>query len=180
MAVTGRSRNAPCFCGSGRKLKHCCARELTLVRTWRGKGNCRWRFWKAHTEGGRYASELAEHLCSGERIWIARGTLAGTSWMIDDELASLFHILDRLPGALYHWAAEQTMTALNDAAPAFKEGAHDSPDDDTDESPILGEIHDLMLEVMSLAHAGDALMAHLPMVGSASPLHDRLRTRAAA
>jgi hypothetical protein len=164
MAVSGRARNAPCFCGSGRKLKHCCARELTLVRTWSGTrrddGNCDWRFWSPHTRAGRYASELAQHLCSGERFWIARDSAAGTSWLIDDELVSLFQILDRLPGALYTWVAEQTMSALGDAAPAFKGDAHDSTDEK--EGPILGEIHELTREVMSLAYAGDTFMAHLP------------------
>ncbi|MGO8906668.1 MAG: SEC-C domain-containing protein [Solirubrobacteraceae bacterium] len=180
MTVSGQARNAPCFCGSGRKLKHCCARELTPVRTWSGTrpdhGDCRWRFYRPHTTAGRYAGELAEHLCSGERFWIARGTAAGTSWMIDDEPASLFHILDRLPGALYTWVAEQTMTALNDAAPAFKGDTHDSTDED--EGPILGEIHELMREVMSLAHAGDTFMMHLP--ASVRPIPPSGWTRLAA
>lgn len=52
------------------------------------------------------------------------------------------------------------MTALNDAVPASNADA--PADDDPDETPILGEIHQLMLEVLRLAHASDALEAHLP------------------
>lgn len=156
MAVARRSRNAPCFCGSGRKLKHCCARQLTAVRTWKHPTkNCRWRFWRPHHKDGRYASELVEHLCTGERVWIARGTINAATWLIDDEPVTLLGVLDHLPPAHYHWALEQTMTTLSDAAPD-----HDEPDDDPDR-PIPPEIRQLMLEVLALAHASDALDAHL-------------------
>lgn len=155
MAVAGRARNAPCFCGSGRKLKHCCARQLTPVRTWKHTTNaCRWRFWTPHNRDGRYGSELAEHICTGERVWIACGTADGTTWLIDDNPVTLFAVLDQLPAAHYQWAIEQTMTALDDAA----------PDDNADEDPdreIPPEIRHLMLEVLALAHASDALDAHL-------------------
>jgi hypothetical protein len=55
-----------------------------------------------HGAWRRYATEVAEHVCNGERSWIARATPADTSWLIDDELATLLEILDRLPAALYH------------------------------------------------------------------------------
>jgi hypothetical protein len=59
---------------------------------------------------------------------------------------------------------EQTMNALNDAALGPSNDT-DAPagDDDPDETPVLGEIHQLMLEVLRLAHASDALEAHLPI-----------------
>ncbi len=165
MATGGQSRNAPCFCGSGRKLKHCCGRQLSPVRTWKLNDGCRWRFWQPHRKSDRYASEVAEHTCTGERVWIARGTHDGTSWLIDDEPVTLLEVIDHLPGALYHWAAEQTMTALNDAAPPASENPLTTitADDDSDDPPGFAEIRQLMLEVLRLAHAGDALQAHLPI-----------------
>jgi hypothetical protein len=164
MPATGRSRNTPCFCGSGRKLKHCCGRSLTAVRTWKSaEGDCRWRFWHAHGKHERYASEVAEHICNGERIWIARGTSAGTRWLIDKSTVTLFEVLDHLPGALYHWVIEQTMTALNNATPTATDNEpNPTTGNDPDDTPVLGEIHQLMLEVIGLAHASDALEAHLP------------------
>jgi hypothetical protein len=181
MATGGRSRNSPCFCGSGRKLKHCCARQLTPVRTWKSaQGRCRWRFWQPHSGHERYAGEVAEHICNGERVWIARGTPAGTSWLIGDEPATLLEVLDQLPGALYHWVIEQTMTALNDAAPASSDDApRPTADHDPDDTLVLGEIHQLMLEVLRLAHASDALEAHLPVnLRSGQPADLTLRERA--
>jgi SEC-C motif len=172
MTVAGRSRNAACFCGSGRKLKHCCARQLTTVRTWKhATKNCRWRFWRPHNSHGRYGSELAEHLCTGERVWIARGTIDGTTWLIDDDPITLLAVLDHLPPAHYHWAIEQTMTALDDAAPD-----EDEPEDPDREIP--SEIRQLMLEVLALAHASDALDARLketlrPGTPNGLTLHDR-------
>jgi len=160
MSVAGRSRNTPCFCGSGRKLKHCCARQLTPVRTWKhATKSCRWRFYQPHGAQDRYASELAEHICTGDRVWIARGTPDATSWLINDDTVTLFEILDLLPGALYHWAAEQTMNALNDAAA----NASTAPNsEDPSDHPSFDHVRQLTLEILRLAHAGDALQAHLP------------------
>lgn len=175
MPAAGRSRNQPCFCGSGRKLKHCCARQLTSVRTWGSETtSCRWRFWAPHNLDGRYASELAEHICTGERVWIARGTADGTSWMIDENTVTLLEVLDHLPGAHYHWVIAQTMTALHDAAPTDE----NAEDDDLD-TPILGEIHQLMIEVLKLAHASDELTAQLPFkTDPTRPASLQLRDRA--
>jgi hypothetical protein len=168
MPAAGRSRNQPCFCGSGRKLKHCCARQLTQVRTWSSETTrCRWRFWAPHNHDERYASELAEHICAGERVWIARGTPDGTSWMIDENTVTLLEVLDHLPGAHYQWVIAQTMTALNAAAPTDDTAETDNPDDlDT---PILGEVHQLMIEVLKLAHASDELTAQLPFKTGTTP-----------
>ncbi|MCA1680866.1 MAG: SEC-C domain-containing protein [Actinobacteria bacterium] len=165
MGTGGRSRNAPCFCGSGRKLKHCCLRSLTPVRTWKSaEGRCRWRFWRAHAAHDRYASEVAEHVCNGERVWIARGTDIGTTWTIDKDPATLLEVLDHLPAALYDWVFNQTMTALNDSAPATEHNTREpSASPRPDETLVLGEIHHLMLEVLRLAHASDALEGHLPL-----------------
>jgi hypothetical protein len=83
-------------------------------------------------------------------------------------------ILDRIHGAHYHWVIEQTMNALNDAAPA-----DDQPVADPDgEALVPIEIHQLMLEVLRLAHASDALEAQLPAVLETTqttdlPLRDR-------
>lgn len=162
MTASGRSRNTPCFCGSGRKLKHCCGRHLSPVRTWKLNDGCRWRFWQPHDSGDRFASEVAEHVCTAERVWIARGTQHGTSWLIDDEPVTLLEVIDHLPGALYHWVAEQTMTALNAAAPPRDSPLAITSDNDLDDPPGFAEIRQLMLEVLRLAHAGDALQAHLP------------------
>jgi hypothetical protein len=180
MATSGRSRNTPCFCGSQRKLKHCCARSLTAVRTWKSpEGRCRWRFWAPHAGHDRYASEVAEHICNGQRVWIARDTPAGTSWLINEDPATLLEILDHLPGAHYHWVIEQTMATLNQAAPASNDDDPRPADDTPDETLVLGEIHDLMLEVLRLAHASDALEAHLPVsLRSGQPSDPPLRDRA--
>jgi hypothetical protein len=164
MAFGGRARNAPCFCGSGRKLKHCCARDLSAVRTWRHpRTSCRWRFYHAHGNHERYASELAEHICTGERVFIARGTPYGTSWLIDDDPISLLALLARLPGAHYRWAIEQTLTALSDRgldqAGSDTEGAEDIDD------AHFAEIRELPAELLSLAHASDALAATLASKG---------------
>lgn len=163
MAGDGRSRNSPCFCGSGRKLKQCCAPRLRAARTYKPDGGgCRWRFWAPHDEQGRFAGEVAEHVCDGERFWIARGTEHGTSWQIDSEPATLFEILERLPGSHYEWAIGQTMAALGDAARAL---AHDVP---TMPAADFAEIRELTVEVLRLAHASDAIAAHLPApLGSA-------------
>lgn len=172
MTASGRSRNTPCFCGSGRKLKHCCGPSLSAVRTWTLNDGCRWRFWQPQHNNDRHASEVAEHVCNGERVWIARDTEHGTSWLIDDEPVTLLEALDRLPGALYHWVAEQTMTALNAAAPP----ATDNPpaitdNDDPADPPHFAEIRELMSEVIRLAHASDAMQAHLPTL-TPNQLHD--------
>ena len=174
--MAASARNAPCFCGSARKLKHCCGRSLSAVRTWRSAdGRCRWRFWAPHTGHDRYASEVAEHTCNGERFWIARATDAGTSWQINNEPATLMEILDRIHGAHYHWVIEQTMSALNDAAPP----AEDPTADPDREALVPIEIHQLMLEVLRLAHASDALEAHLPVsFRSGEPADLPLRDRA--
>lgn len=72
------------------------------------------------------------------------------------------------------------MTALNDAAPAASDKTQaPTTDDDPDERPALGEIHQLMLEVLRLAHASDAFEAHLPVnLRPASPTALTLRDRA--
>jgi hypothetical protein len=177
MAASGRSRNAPCFCGSERKLKHCCLRSLTPGRTWKGvDGRCRWRFWQARGAHERLASEVAEHLCTGERVWIARGSPAGTTWIIGQDAATLLEVLDRLPGALYEWVIKQTLSALHDSAPSEDHDPLPSPD--SQEVRVLGEVHQLMLELLRLAHASDALEAHLPLNTTATQpasltLHDR-------
>ncbi|MGH8296698.1 MAG: YecA family protein [Steroidobacteraceae bacterium] len=163
MSTSGRSRNTPCFCGSGRKLKYCCGRHLTPARTWKLDHGCSWRFWAPYRPDDRYASEVAEHICAGERVWIARDTQFDTSWMIDDEPVTLFEVIDHLPGALYHWMAEQTMTALHAAAPP----ASDTPittsgQENEDYPPGFAQIRQLMSEVLRLAHASDAIQAHLP------------------
>ena len=161
------ARNAPCFCGSGRKFKHCCARTLTEVRTWRSvEGRCRWRFWRPHSAEHRYASQIAEHVCDGQRFWIARDTDAGTSWQIDHDPVTLLEVLDHIHGAHYHWVIEQTMSALNHAAPATDPSPPADPDS---ERLVPADIHHLLLEVLRLAHAGDALEAQLP----ASLKHDQ-------
>jgi hypothetical protein len=180
MAAGGRSRNTPCFCGSGRKLKHCCGRQLTPVRTWKhATTSCRWRFWQAHRGHEKYASEVAEHICTGERVWIARSTPHGTSWLIDEHPVTLLEVLDRLPAAHYHWVIDQTMTALNDAAPASGDYADAPADEDPDETPALSEIHQLMLELLKLAHASDTLERHLPLnTTSAERATLKLRDRA--
>lgn len=151
------------------------------MRTWRSaEGSCRWRFWQPHSARERYASEVAEHICNGERVWIARGTPAGTSWLIDEDPVTLLEVLDHLPAAHCHWVIEQTMTALNDSAPAASDDAPapTTPDDPND-TPILGEIHQLMLEVLRLAHASDALEAHLPVnLRTPQPADLTLRDRA--
>lgn len=141
MAASGRSRNAPCFCGSGGK--HCCGRSLTPVRTSKSaEGRCRWRFWQAHPPHDRYASEVAEHICNGERVWIASGTAVGTTWTIDKDPATLLEILGHLPGALYDRVIKQTMTALNNRAPAAEHNAREpSANPGPDETLVLGEIH---------------------------------------
>ena len=187
MAGSGRSRNAPCFCGSGRKLKHCCGRSLTPVRTSKSaEGRCRWRFWQAHPPHDRYASEVAEHICNGERVWIASGTAVGTTWTIDKDPATLLEILGHLPGALYDRVIKQTMTALNNRAPAAEHNAREpSANPGPDETLVLGEIHHLMLEVLRLAHARDALEAHLPLnlrpdERATLKLRDRARTQLAS
>lgn len=181
MTASGRSRNTPCFCGSGQKLKHCCGRSLHAVRTWKAaQGGCRWRFWAPHSRHGRHASQVAEHVCNGQRIWIARDTPAGTSWLIDEQPATLMEILDHVHGAHYDWVLEQTMAALNDAAPDHAENTAPAADDDNpDETRVLGEIHELMLEVLRLAHASDALQAHLTVsFRSGQPADLPLRDRA--
>ncbi|MGH2802231.1 MAG: SEC-C domain-containing protein [Thermoleophilaceae bacterium] len=181
MAASGRSRNTPCFCGSGHKLKHCCGRSLHAVRRWRSaEGSCRWRFWAPHSRHDRFAGQVAEHVCTGERVWIARGTPAGTSWLIDEQPVSLLQVLDHVHGAHYHWVLEQTMTALDDAAPDLdNDTAPAVADHSTGETGVLGEIHDLMLEVLRLAHASDALEAHLPVsFRSGQPADLPLRDRA--
>lgn len=178
MAAGGRSRNAPCFCGSGRKLKHCCGRRLSPVRTWKSaEGRCRWRFWQPDAGHERYAGEVAEHICNGERVWIARATPYGTSWLIGSEPATLLEVLEHLPGGLYDWVIEQTMAALNDAARPSGDGAPAPTADD--EALVPSEIHHLMLEVLRLAHASDALEAHLPAnLRSGQPAELTLRDRA--
>jgi hypothetical protein len=83
-------------------------------------------------------------------------------------------VLDHLPAAHYHWAIEQTMTALSDAAPDDNEQTTEDPD-----RPIPPEIRQLMLEVLALAHASDALDAHLPAkLTTAQPVSLTLRDRA--
>lgn len=155
-----------------------------MARTWTSPiRNCRWRFWKAHTPSEKLASEVAEHLCNDERLWIARGTDAGTSWMIDDELASLFHILDRLPAIHYPWVLEQTLAALGEAAPRDDDVNTPNIDELPEEITILSEFHQLTLEVMRLAHAGDTLQALLPANASTAAeqaLHKQLWARLAA
>jgi hypothetical protein len=72
------------------------------------------------------------------------------------------------------------MTALNDAAPTATDDAPTPPTtNDPDDTPVLGEIHQLMLEVLRLAHASDALETHLPIsLRTAQPADLTLRDRA--
>ena len=140
-----------------------------------------------HGEHHRFASEVAEHICTGERVWIARDTPTGTSWQTNEDPATLLEILDRLPGAHYHRVIQQTMTALNDAAPAYSEDTDEPAAEHhvPDETRVLGEIHDLMLEAPRLAHASDALETNFPInLRPGQPagltLHDRAWTRLAS
>jgi hypothetical protein len=159
MKIAGRYRNLPCFCGSGRKLKHCCARRLGPVRTEK-VGAHHWRFWRAGGEDEAYASELCEHVCGQERFWIARGTVAGTSWVIDGQPATLFEVLDCLPGGFYGWAVAQTAGALGDAAPTARAAdTHAGPGDQETTDETFAEIRGLLAELLRLALASDALSA---------------------
>lgn len=173
--AAGGSRNTPCFCRSGHKLKHCCARHLTAVDSCTLDTGCRWRFWAPHRPDGRHASEVAEHICAGERVWIARDTQYATSWMIDDQPVTLFEVIDHLPGALYHWMASQTMTALNAAAPPANDTPLTTTDEQDDGYPSgFAEIRQLMGEVLRLAHASDAIQEHLPNLSDhLAPRHTR-------
>jgi len=54
------------------------------------------------------------------------------------------------------------MSVLNNAAPPASDSAP-APNDALDEPPGFAEIRILMLEVLRLAHASDALEAHFPI-----------------
>jgi hypothetical protein len=162
VAITGHARNAPCFCGSGRKLKHCCGRHLVAVRTWRDRrGRCRWRFFAARGAGERYASELAEHVCTGERVFIARGTTYGTSWLYDGEPVSVLEVLDRVPGAHYRWVIEQTLGALGKAAQSSEDSDGGSANAEQGDDAIPTDIHALLIELLRLVRASGELAAAL-------------------
>jgi hypothetical protein len=173
MTISGRARNAPCFCGSGRKLKHCCGRHLKAIRTWKHpRRNCRWRFFTTHDPSERYASELAEHICTGERVFIARGTPYGTSWLMDGEPLSMLAVLDRLPGAHYRWVIDQTLTALGQAAPNSDVSGEKNADTQHTDASIPTEIHGLLIELLRLVRASGELATALDIEHDATQESD--------
>jgi len=96
---------------------------------------------------------------------------------IGEDPATLLEVLDYLPGALYHWVVEQTLTALG-------EGGEDTPQPSTesgsDETLVSAEVHQLALEVLRLAHASDVLpvSAHsLPLLASTPSRQDPRQRR---
>jgi hypothetical protein len=116
--ASGRSRSAPCFCGSGRPFKHCCLRSLKQVRTIDPPGyECRWRIWRAYGGGAPNLAtrEVAEHTCNGEFIWIAGETAEGTTWMVDDCPVTLMEVIDATVPPMADWVVDQTLTALQRA-----------------------------------------------------------------
>lgn len=76
--------------------------------------NCRWRVWRVYGPGAaKFAGrEVAEHVCDGEFLWIAREAVDGTSWMIDDYSVSLMEVIDHVSPALAEWVIDQTMATL--------------------------------------------------------------------
>lgn len=115
---SGRSRSAPCLCGSGRAFKHCCLRSLKQVRTIQEPGfECRWRIWRAYGAGARSLAtrEAAEHVCNGEFVWIARETAEGTTWMIDDCPVALIEVIEATLPTMADWVIDQTLAALGEA-----------------------------------------------------------------
>src|SRR5450755_1526011 len=98
MTVAGRSRNTPCFCGSGRKLKHCCARQLTPVRTWKhATKSCRWRFYQPHQGHDRYAM-----VSRGGGSWekVADELERGSETFLDHPYANVFKAMQVAVAAL--------------------------------------------------------------------------------
>lgn len=191
MPGSGKSRNSPCFCGAGRKLKQCCLRSLRQVRQWKLPGSsCRWRFWEARGHGAEtFAGEVAEHRCSGEHVWIARETSDGMTWMVDHDPASLLEVIDRLPGGLYDWVVEQTLAALrsplraSDARAAPELGIGRDDDELLMDGRQLAAVQDLLVELLRLVHVSDVLAARLGLDAADSEPGDPTalaRVRAAA
>lgn len=75
---------------------------------------CRWRIWRAYRLGASKLAtqEVAEHVCDGEFLWIARDTHEGTAWMITDCPVRLMEVIDHVPPAMAEWVIDQTVAAL--------------------------------------------------------------------
>lgn len=124
---------------------------------------CRWRIWRIYGPGAsKFATqEVAEHTCDGEFVWIARETLDGTTWMIDDDPVRLMDVIDLVPPAMAEWVIDQTMMGLGGliaqlvGLEASQEGELVTrPIEPNDQHEQLARMTGLMTEFMQFAHAG--------------------------
>jgi hypothetical protein len=137
---------------------------MTQVRTIRESDtSCRWRIWRVYGVGAsRFATrEVAEHVCDGEFLWIARETADGTSWMIDDRPVTLMRVIDHVPPAMAEWVIDQTLAGLGELLVELlglevgddgELSAQEIEVDDQHEQ--LARVTGLLAEFMQFAHAG--------------------------
>jgi len=135
---------------------------MTQVHTIRQPDtSCRWRIWRVYGVGAsRFATrEVAEHVCAGEFLWIARETADGTTWMIDDCPMTLMRVLDHVPPAMAEWVIDQTLGGLGELLVELV--GLEVGDDGTargievdDQHEQLARVAGLLTEFMQFAHAG--------------------------
>lgn len=107
-----------------------------------------------------FASQVAEHACNGERLWIAKDSPFGMSWKIGEDYASLLEVIDRIPGSMFDWAIDQTLAALGEAAPTDQEYELFNAADIETEERVLG----LLTEFLRLAHISDVVADRLGLI----------------
>jgi hypothetical protein len=134
---------------------------------------CRWRIRRVYGVGvSKFATrEVAEHVCDGEVLWIARETADGTTWMIDDYPMTLLEIIDHVPPAMAEWVIDQTIAALGEL---YMELVGLEVDDNgeldarsleaNDKNEQLTRMAGLMTEFMQFAHAGTLIADKLESI----------------
>jgi hypothetical protein len=137
---------------------------MTQVHTIRHPdSSCRWRICRVHGVGAsRFATrEVAEHVCDGEFLWIARETADGTTWMIDDCPVTLMRVIDQVPPAMAEWVIDQTLAGLGELLVELvgldlgDDGELTARRIDVDEQHEQLEcVAGLLTEFMQFAHAG--------------------------
>lgn len=140
---------------------------MTQVQTIRQPNtSCRWRIWRTYGLGAsKFATrEIAEHVCSGEFLWIAHDTFDGAAWMIDEAPVKLMAVIDHVPPAMAEWVIDQTVAGLggliadlvglkvgDDGVPSTR------PVEPDDQPEQFARLIGLMREFMQFAHAGSVV-----------------------
>jgi len=135
---------------------------MRLVRTIRQpRFDCRWRIWRAYGAIAQSfaARDVAEHICDGEFIWVARRP-DGVTWMIDDCPVTLMDTIEHVSPVMVEWVIDQTLAVLGEVLVELTAAELDTPEDAAtrilealEQDGRVGQVAELLMEFVRFSHA---------------------------